>query len=119
MWFGVIGDYMKQPNFSPVFASLYTGLCAIARSNGYALTVHGTLNLDFDLVAIPWTEQAVEPIELIEAMAERLNLYGGQMFEGVHSKKPEIKPHGRLAWLLMFGSGANIDISVMPRLVTL
>lgn len=51
---------MKQPNFSPVFASLYTGLCAIARSNGYALTVHGTLNLDFDLVAIPWTDEAVE-----------------------------------------------------------
>lgn len=119
MWFGGIGDYMKQPNFSPVFASLYTGLCAIARSNGYALTVHGTLNLDFDLVAIPWTEQAVEPIKLIEEMAELLNLYGGQMFEGVHSKKPEIKPHGRLAWLLMFGSGANIDISVMPRLETL
>lgn len=107
---------MKQPNFSPVFASIYTGLCDIARSKGYALTVHGTMSLDFDLVAIPWVDDACEPKELIEHLAELLNLYGGQMFEGVHDKEPEVKPHGRLAWLLMFGSGANIDISVMPKL---
>lgn len=106
---------MKEPNFSPVFASIYTGLCDIARSNGYALAVHGTMSLDFDLVAIPWTNEACEPIELIENLAELLNLYGGKMFEGLHDKNPEIKPHGRLAWLLMFGSGANIDISVMPK----
>lgn len=107
---------MKDPNFSPVFASLYVGLCDIARGCGYALTVHGTMNLDFDLVAIPWIDDAKQPIELIEKMSDLLNLYGGEMFEGLHGKEPEIKPHGRLAWLLKMGSGANIDISIMPKI---
>jgi hypothetical protein len=34
-------------------------LRAVARSLGYALTVHGSLVRDIDLVAVPWTSDAV------------------------------------------------------------
>lgn len=105
---------MKPANFSPIFASMYCGLCDIARENGYALTVHGTMSLDFDLVAIPWTDEAIEPQELVNELAQLLNLCAGELFEGV-DVEPEEKPHGRLAWLLQFGSGAQIDLSVMPK----
>ncbi|HCM30577.1 MAG TPA: hypothetical protein DIC32_02045 [Acinetobacter radioresistens] len=108
---------MKQATFSPVFASMYCGLCDIARNNGYALTVHGTMNLDFDLVAIPWTDQAIEPEDLIKLIADRCNLLTGQEFgTGIYQQDAEIKPHGRLAWLIIVGSGAALDISVMPKL---
>ncbi len=105
---------MKSPNFSPIFASMYCGLCEVAREHGYALTVHGTMSLDFDLVAIPWTDEAVEPQELVNELANLMGLCAGELFEGV-SASPELKPHGRLAWLLQFGSGAQIDLSVMPK----
>lgn len=112
-FFGVI---MKEPNFSPVFASLYVGLCDIARKNGYALAVHGTMNLDFDLVAIPWTDEAVEPFDLIKKLEYLLNMFDGSIHYGLHAEEPEIKPHGRKAWLLIMGNGAAFDISVMPKL---
>lgn len=75
------------------------------------------MNLDFDLVAIPWTDQAIEPEDLIELIADRCNLLTDQEFgTGIYQKAPEIKPHGRLAWLIIIGSGAALDISVMPKL---
>ena len=105
---------MKESTFSPVFASMYCGLCDIARSNGYALTVHGTMSLDFDLVAIPWTDEAIAPYNLAKQIAEYLKLFDAVGFEKFH-ETPEIKPHGRLAWVLYFGSHAYIDLSIMPR----
>lgn len=75
------------------------------------------MNLDFDLVAIPWTDQAIEPEELIKLIADRCNLLTGQEFgTGIYKQDAEIKPHGRLAWLIIVGSGAALDISVMPKL---
>ena len=74
---------MKPANFSPIFASMYCGLCSVARDHGYALTVHGTMSLDFDVVAIPWTEEAVEPQELVDALSNLMNLCAGELFEGV------------------------------------
>lgn len=107
---------MKDPNFSPMFASMYAGLCYRAREKGYALAVHGTMNLDFDLVAIPWTDEAVEPIELIRSLANLVGIMDGQPHHGIHNEEPEMKPHGRMAWLLKLGSGACLDISVIPRI---
>ena len=104
---------MKDATFSPVFASMYCGLCDISRKNGYALAVHGTMNLDFDLVAIPWTDQAICPRDLAQTFAEHLRLFDEVGFEKFH-EKPEVKPHGRLSWILYFGSHAYIDFSVMP-----
>jgi len=107
---------MKDATFSPVFAAMYCALCEIARENGYALTVHGTMNLDFDLVAIPWTEKAINAQDLAQLFAEHLGLFSGVAFEKFHSS-PEEKPHGRLSWILYFGSHAYIDLSIMPRIV--
>ena len=105
---------MKSPTFSPVFASMYVGLCEIAREHGYALTVHGTMNLDFDLVAIPWTNEAIEEHKLARIIAEHLNMFAGEVFEKFY-ETPVVKPHGRLSWILYFGSHAYIDLSIMSR----
>jgi hypothetical protein len=107
---------MKDPTFAPVFATMYRGLCDRARSHGYALAIHGTMNMDFDLVAIPWTNEASNPYVLIQSLAELVNILDGNIDHGLYKEEPEIKPHGRLAWLLLLGSGAALDISVMPRI---
>lgn len=105
---------MKDPNFSPMFATMYVGLCTIARKHGYALTVHGTMNLDFDLVAIPWIDNPSEPIVMIKDMARLVGIMDGQIDHGIYNEEPTLKPQGRLAWLLLLGSGATLDISVIP-----
>lgn len=104
---------MKPANFAPAYVSLYPALCEIARSHGYALTIHGTVGRDFDLVAVPWRDENVSPAEaLMQEIAERAHAIYDVFGTGIVG--PEPKPHGRVAWSIMIGSGSMIDLSVMP-----
>jgi hypothetical protein len=89
----------------------FPALRDVAREHGYALAIHGSLGRDFDLVAIPWTDEASSAQTLVTAMCEANQL------EVVHAD-PHGKPHGRLAWNFV-GVGLPdrgwIDLSVMPR----
>ena len=105
---------MKKANFAPAYVAMYPSLCEIARELGYSLAIHGTVNSDFDLVAIPWTDEAKAPEELVTAIGERFKLIYGEF--GTMLTEPEIKPHGRKAWLFGIGAGSAIDLSIMPRI---
>ncbi len=84
-------------------------ITAKAREYGYAIAVHGSLQHDFDLVAVPWSEVASDADTLLKAICE---VTGGFMLS--HEKATQ-KPHGRLAWIIHLGAGLYIDLSVMPR----
>jgi hypothetical protein len=103
---------MKAPTFAPVFAYFYPVMCEAARSLGYALAVHGTMDKDLDLIAVPWIDNACAPLTLVRTLA---NVAGGTLFESA-GHTPEEKPHGREAWLLILNNGAAVDLSIMPRL---
>ena len=126
---------MRAPTRGPIFACLYPGLCDVARDHGYALAIHGSLVNDFDLVAIPWTEQAVSATALKDALMGHIGACGydellqrdspwlteeqrrrvceqqGIGLVGEHTDKP----HGRKAWNLYLWAGTKVDLSVMPR----
>lgn len=94
-----------------------------ARELGYALAVHGTLKRDIDLLACPWTEQAVPAVELAEALrvvAEKVNGFAApnelEVDEYFMEGSPGAKAHGRLSWTFHLGGGPYIDLSVMPRI---
>jgi len=101
----------KNPTYAPAYVvGIYPKLSRRARKLGYALTLHGSLQRDMDVLAIPWTEDACEPLELVKALADVFNL------EPNHDiTKPTEKPHGRLVWTLPLWWGAFIDLGVMPR----
>jgi hypothetical protein len=123
---------MKAATIAPFYGCLYPGLCDVARKMGYALTIHGSVVTDLDLVAIPWTDDAADAESLVKAMFEHVNAvdYKGllerdcpwatpsqieQMVEQSNeTNKPEKKPHGRKAWNLYLHFGAKVDLSVMP-----
>lgn len=109
---------MKRPTLAPAYASMFPGLAEIAQSKGYALTIHGSLITDMDLVAVPWTDQAVSEQQLVESLATHIKALTG--YDEEYKKPfgpnyPTDKPHGRVAWLIPLGHGAVIDLSVMPR----
>jgi len=58
-----------KPHF---YAHCYKGLHRIARKNGYNLLLHGSMSRDMDLVAVPWVDEPVGHIELIEAFCDYL-----------------------------------------------
>lgn len=102
---------------APSYALIYPMLCEIAKPLGYALALHGSMNRDMDLVAIPWVACAEDPEILVEAIRERIDGYTGW-----DTGKDRDKPHGRKAFLIWFkgvdqymGGGACIDLSVMPK----
>jgi hypothetical protein len=105
------------------YASLYPALVTEAKSHGYALAIHGSMTRDFDLIAVPWTEDAGEPADLIRALK---TLCGGvfcrtDMDEFYQNGNPHSKPHGRTAYSIHLTEegcfGPYLDISVMPRVV--
>ena len=108
---------MKTASIAPAYAGLYPGLCEVAREHGYALAIHGSMANDMDLIAVPWTDEAVGADTLAYAMWERVKwLRHKAPFPG----EPEIRPHGRLAWFFPLLQAppsegrSGIDLSVMP-----
>lgn len=112
-------DYDSRPKYELLIEPLRKR----ARELGYAIGVHGTLKRDIDLIACPWTNEAVDP----KTLAEALRLVALEVVGAAYMIPPEnedpfhiegcpgMKPHGRLCWTFHMGGGPYIDLSVMPR----
>ena len=123
---------MKDISPASAYVALIPTFQEAAREVGYALAVHGSLGRDLDLVAVPWTEEAVSAEELI------LRLLSAGFFQQAHlnphtdppegqqpdpskgnGSAPALRPHGRKAWSIHFhghnGRALYLDVSVMPR----
>lgn len=96
------------------FALMIDPIRKVARQLGYAIAVHGSLARDIDLIACPWTEEAVDAETLAHAVFRIVQAFNKEVFVSVDKDCPRSKPHGRLAWSLHFW-GSYIDLSVMPR----
>lgn len=104
----------ERAAFPSLYCAMWPGLVARARELGYALLIHGSLSRDLDLLAVPWTEEAVLEEDLVEALRAKCDAW-----VSVHATRPTgavAKPHGRRAWSLMLNGHAFIDLSVMPRM---
>lgn len=90
------------------------------RELGYALTVHGSMSRDFDVVAIPWTDAAVSAEELFSELCKEVNGSLGSFEQGkkyFEMGSPGAKAHGRLVWSIYLDGHHYVDLSVMPRII--
>lgn len=121
---------MKPVSPAAIYVSMVPVLTEAAREVGYALAVHGSMGRDFDLVAIPWTDEACGPEQLIMRLLAQCGHCGAHLGHRTTPREGEtrdpsqgngdvaaIKPHGRLAWSILFENGMYLDVSVMPRQV--
>ena len=104
---------MKDKPFKPpltmLYAAMQNGIRELAADHGYALCIHGSMQKDFDLLAVPWVDEPSSPEVLVEAIRQSCAwLYTGDPVG------PEKKPHGRLAWMIPCGLGTALDISIIP-----
>jgi len=107
---------MKEATKAPAYACIYHGLAEVARKHGYTLAIHGSVLTDLDLIAVPWTNNAVRPVEVMEAIKEHCGRCAVNLDElGRESNNPARKPHGRLAWKFHLHAGGAVDLSVLPR----
>ncbi len=84
---------------------LLTHMREIARQDGWALAVHGSMTRDLDVIAVPWTNDASGEAAFVEAMraavarelSEPAFVGAGEDGRTVGFKS---KPHGRRCWTL-------------------
>lgn len=106
-------DQLKPATWGPFYAAgLYPKLADIFRRHGYALAVHGSVGTDFDLIAVPWVEDAGEPEAIVREIEDKF----AAKFARLGS---EDRAHGRITYkvALSFGDCA-LDISFTPRVAT-
>lgn len=117
---------MSKPiHVKPLFyANCYEGLKAIALKYGYNLLIHGSLNRDFDLVAVPWAKEIGNYLDMINEFVE--NLGGHIMPESdEHRKLIGDLYHGRQIYVINLNRGGKatnyedpqwyLDISIIPH----
>lgn len=110
-----------SPARAAAYVALYPLLLQVAKRHGYALAVHGSLHRDFDLIAVPWIEEASDPLTLIKAIkrATRTVTIHEELDKSVKDCRPTKKPHGRIAYSLNVTNsgmyGGYLDISIMPK----
>jgi hypothetical protein len=104
-----------------LFPTLIEPLREVARANGYALGVHGSLAYDLDLIAVPWSKDVVDARIFAEAIRAKTEEIAGYAFQLPYEDDeyfsagcPGAKPHGRLVWSFHVGGGPYIDLSVIP-----
>ena len=75
----------------------YQKLQTIARDNGYNLLIHGSMNRDLDLVAVPWAKEIKPHRDMIQQFAEEL---GGKILMHTETDMCNEMGHGRLGYVI-------------------
>ena len=97
-----------NPSYAPLYCAIYPELSMLFQNHGYALAIHGSLSRDFDLIAIPWTEQPSPHEDVLGAIKEVMAIETVDV-------EPEAKAHGRLVYTVPVSFGdCFIDLSFMP-----
>lgn len=93
-----------------VYERIVPKIVQIAKDHGYAIGIHGSLQRDCDLFAVPWSENSKPPDELAEAVRRHVNGTFEQPHPGMLN--PEARPQGRLSWAIHLDATRYIDLSV-------
>ncbi len=119
----------KPIHVKPAFyAFVYDQLKQIARVRGYNLVLHGSMNRDLDLIAIPWFEYASFFTEENKQgmIKEMVDLIGGHVMNEDPASFDEFKKryHGREVYIININRSIKepeyqdpqyyIDLSILP-----
>jgi len=104
-----------------LYACIFPALQSIARERGYNLVLHGSLNRDMDLVAIPWVDDPKPHLELLQEMERYVS---GVQHTKVEDYGYSVLPGGRHSYYININRGGRynnyldeefyFDISITP-----
>ncbi len=109
-----------KPSF---YAFCFDHIKVIARSYGYNMVLHGSMNRDLDMIAIPWDKN---PGNVQAMLAEICSFVGGDIMPERDEDRMEFAKthHGRMIYVVNVNRGGKwngyndeqyyFDISVMP-----
>ncbi len=89
------------------YAAMWNDFRQAAMNKGWALALHGSLANDMDIMAMPWTENAEHPLEMILALKKcfdkpkEINLSETKM------------PNNRIVYTLYIWADFYLDINII------
>lgn len=118
----------KPKHFKPgLYTMFYEHLKDIAKTYGYNLVVHGSMNRDLDLIAIPWIDNPQPEEKMIQEF--EIYLTGKKIVNDKNKTPFTILPGGRKVYIISLNRGDKhgewvrfedkeyyLDISVTPLL---
>lgn len=127
----------KSSKPHPVFyARCFPLLQEISKQHGYNLILHGSLNRDFDLVAIPWIDKPSGHLALLQEISIEINGKEEEVPESLkgrvtlknHNFMHTLLPGGRDAYVININRGGKynnyvdmqmyLDTSITPLINT-
>lgn len=110
---------MKPTHAKPsLYAYCYETLKDIAVTYGYNLVLHGSMNRDLDLIAIPWQDKLGSVSDMLlafcEALGGELNDKGTEMYHGRIAYVVNLNRAGK--WNNYVDAQYYLDISVIPTI---
>ena len=92
------------------YACLWEDLRKTALECGWALGLHGSLNSDMDIMAMPWDENAVKPMELMKKLEDIFTKPDTLCF-GIKISKD--KPNNRVVYTIHIWADFYLDINII------
>lgn len=109
-----------KPQF---YAECMYALKEIAKEHGYNLVLHGSMQRDMDLIAIPWAEKLLPVADMIESFC---NYLGGHIVSDPNREEFKRTHHGRDNYCINLWRGGKknnyedpeyyLDISITPAI---
>jgi hypothetical protein len=98
----------KKPTHAKpsLYAYYFYDLKEIAKEYGYNLVLHGSLNRDLDLIAIPWVDDPKPELDLINAFSKHLN---GWTSDAPSLFLPGKLPGGRHTYIIQLNRGGYMN----------
>ena len=115
----------KPMHVKPAFyAFVYESLKVIAKGYGYNLVLHGSVNRDLDLIAIPWVDVPGDELTMIKHFDREINECEA---DGKNPYMFTILPGGRKSYVIDIRRGEKfkgvwvdaqyyLDISITPTI---
>lgn len=94
------------------YAAMWEDFRKAALDKGWALALHGSLASDMDIMAMPWTETATEPMEMINALR---NCFDEPKEIGCSTSK---MPNNRIVYTMSIWADFYLDINIIEEIIT-
>lgn len=92
------------------FASMYEDIRYVAIQCGWAVALHGSLCSDMDIMAMPWTEEAIKFEELVDKISK---LFDRNSLAENYTITYDEKPHNRVVATIPIWVDFYLDISTI------
>lgn len=89
------------------YAAMWDDFRQAALDKGWALALHGSLANDMDIMAMPWIDNATEPMEMINALRK---CFDKPMEIGCSISK---MPNNRVVYTMTILSDFYLDINII------